>query len=440
MARALLLGAGLVSRPLVQYLLDKRIHLTIADQFESKACALITDRTLASARTWTSDDLAGLDELVAAHDLAISLLPAPLHPLVAEACLKHRKHMVTASYVSPTMRALDARARAAGITLLNEVGVDPGLDHMSAMRIIHHVQASGGKIVAFRSYCGGIPAPDANDNPWGYKFSWSPLGVLRAAANSAHYTKNGQHVEIEAARLFWDTHHLTFGEGIGKLEAYPNRDSMSYIEIYGLEGVQTMFRGTLRYKGWSETMRRVGELGLLDQQERSGLDKMSWASLLGGLIGATDSEHIKDKVASYLWLSPDDPTIAKLEWLGLFSDAKLPTERASILELLADAMASKMTYREGERDMLVMHHELVADYGSRRERITSTLIDFGVRGGDSSMARTVGLPAAIGARMILEGKITDRGVHIPVLPSIYNPILDELATMSIALEERTLPL
>jgi saccharopine dehydrogenase (NADP+, L-glutamate forming) len=440
MARALLLGAGLVSGPLVRYLLERGIQLTIADQVKSKADALTKGHAKASTLGWTIDDVAGLDTLVAEHDLAISLLPASMHPVVAGACLKHRKHMVTASYVSPAMRTLDGQARAAGITLLNEVGVDPGIDHMSAMRIIHQVQGSGGKVVAFRSYCGGIPAPDANDNPWGYKFSWSPLAVLRAATNTAHYYKNGQAVEIEPARLFWDTHHLIFGDGVGELEAYPNRDSMSYIELYGLQGVQTMFRGTLRYRGWSETMRRVGELGLLDQKERSGLDRIGWSTLLAGLVGASDGRNIKQRVANHLWLGPNDPTIKKLEWLGLFSDAKLPRERASILELLAEAMAGKMMYAEGERDMIVMRHEFVADYGSRREQITSTLIDFGIKGGDSSMARTVGLPAAIGARMILEGKITDRGVQIPVSPSIYNPILDELATMDIALKERTIPL
>ena len=440
MAKALLLGAGLVSRPLVQYLLDAGIHVTVASRTKSKADALLKGHPKGMARAWTVDDVDGLSKLVADNDLAISLLPAPMHPVVAEACLKHRKHMVTTSYVSPAMKALDGRAKEAKVSVLNELGVDPGIDHMSAMKIIHHVQKSSGKVVAFRSYCGGIPAPEANDNPWGYKFSWSPLAVLRAATNNALYLKNGQEVAIESKKLFWDNHHLTFGEGVGELECYPNRDSMSYIELYGLQGISTMFRGTLRWRGWSETMRRAGELGILDPTERTGLDGKTWAQLVAEVIGARDSKNIKAKVANYLWLEPDSPVIKRFEWLGLFSDAKLPKERGSVLEMLAEAMAARMMYAEGERDMIVMHHEFVADYGSKRERITSTLIDFGIKGGDSSMARTVSLPAAIAARMVLEGKITARGVHIPVDPGIYNPILDELATMNIALKEKTYPL
>jgi saccharopine dehydrogenase (NADP+, L-glutamate forming)/spermidine synthase len=439
MSKALLLGAGLVARPLVRYLLDQGIHVTIASRTKSKADALLEGHPKGSARAWTVDDLDGLGRLVAEHDLAISLLPAPMHPVVAEACLKHRKHMVTTSYVSPTMKALDGRAREAGVILLNELGVDPGIDHMSAMRIIHHVQKSGGKITCFRSYCGGIPAPDANDNPWGYKFSWSPLAVLRAATNSARYLKNGQEVQIESKHLFLDTHHLPI-EGIGELESYPNRDSMGYVDLYGLHGVSTMFRGTLRYQGWSETMRRIGEFGLLDQRERTGLDKMTWPNLLAEIIGAKGTQRIKERVAAHLWLPPDSPTITKLEWLGLFSEQKLPRERGSIIELLAEAMQSKMMYAEGEKDMIVMQHEFVADYGSRQERITSSLVDFGIPGGDSSMARTVSLPAAIAVRMILDGTIKDRGVHIPVSPSIYNPIMDELATLKIAMREKTYPL
>jgi saccharopine dehydrogenase (NADP+, L-glutamate forming) len=439
MSKALLLGSGLVSGPLVQYLLGHGVHLTIASLDKIQAEALLQGHPNGQARAWTVDDTAGLGALLEEHDLAISLLPAPMHPIVAEACLEHRRHLVTASYVSPAMRALDARARAADLLFLNELGVDPGIDHMSAMRIIHQVQRNGGRILSFRSYCGGIPAPDANDNPWGYKFSWSPLGVLRAATSSALYLKNGQEVPIEADKLFWDTHLLDI-EGIGELEAYPNRDSMSYIERYGLTGITTMFRGTLRYKGWSETLRRVAELGLLDQTERSGLSSKSWSDLMAELIGTQRRERIKERVAAHLWLAPDSPTIEKLEWLGLFSSARLPRDRASILELLSETMQSKMIYRAGERDMLVMHHEFIADYGHRQERITSSLVDYGIPNGDSSMARTVGLPAAIASRLILEGALTERGVHIPVSPVFYNPIMDELATLKIAMKERSYPL
>lgn len=436
MAKALLLGAGLVSRPLVRYLLDKGIEVTIASRTKSKADELIQGHPKGSARAWTVDDLKGLDALVKEHELAISLLPAPMHPVVAEACIRNKSHMVTTSYVSPPMQALDARAKEAGVLLINELGVDPGIDHMSAMRIIHGVQKKGGRITTFRSYCGGLPAPDANNNPWGYKFSWSPLAVLRAGTNSARYLKNGTQIDLEPRHLFLDTHALRVA-GVGDLESYPNRDSMGYIELYGLKGISTMFRGTLRYPGWCETLRRVGELGLLDGSERTGLGKMTWAELMASIVGAVDTRGIKERVAAYLWLLPDSPTVKKLEWLGLFTSTKLPRDKSSVMELLSMVMLEKMSYAEAERDMIVMHHDFVASYGTKQEHITSSLVDFGIPRGDSSMARTVSLPAAIATRMILEGQVPDRGVKIPVDPHIYNPILDELATLDIALKEKT---
>jgi saccharopine dehydrogenase (NADP+, L-glutamate forming)/spermidine synthase len=307
---------------------------------------------------------------------------------------------------------------------------------MSAMKIIEQVKQAGGRITAFRSYCGGIPAPDSNDNPWGYKFSWSPIGVLRAATNAAHYLKNGKEVQVASGQVFFDTHNLDI-EGVGEFEAYPNRNSLDYVNVYGLSGISTMFRGTLRYKGWSETMRYLVDLGLLDSQEQQGLATKTWPDLLAERIGAQSSQHIKEKVASYLWLTPDSPVIRRLEWLGLFSEKKLSRDMGSIIELLSEAMLEKMAYAPQDRDMIVMHHEFVADYGQRQERLTSTLIDFGIPGDDSSMARTVSLPVAIAVRMILEGKIAERGVHIPVRPSLFQPIMDELATLGIAMKERS---
>jgi saccharopine dehydrogenase-like NADP-dependent oxidoreductase len=440
MGKALLLGAGLVSRPLVRYLLDHGVQVTIASRTKSKADRLLDGHKLGKAEAWTVDDLGRLEALVADHDLAISLLPATMHTVVAQTCIKHRRHMVTTSYVSKEMNDLDEAARKADVLLINELGVDPGIDHMSAMKIVHAVQNNGGRVASFRSYCGGIPAPESNDNPWGYKFSWSPMAVLRAGTNAALYLKNGAPVEIAPRYLFMDVHHLDI-EGVGRLESYPNRDSMSYISLYGLEGIDTMFRGTLRYPGWSDTLRRVGELGLLDLSERGGLGNKTWPELLAELIGAPDTNRIKERVAARLWLPVDAPTIQKLDWLGLFSPAaKLGKDKASVAELLSMVMQDRMMYAEGEKDMIVMHHDFVADYGSRMERITSSLVDFGIPGGDSSMARTVSLPAAIATRMVLDGTITDRGVHIPVKPEIYNPILDELATLDISLKERTFQL
>jgi saccharopine dehydrogenase (NADP+, L-glutamate forming)/spermidine synthase len=337
------------------------------------------------------------------------------------------------------MKALDGEAKGADVLLINELGVDPGIDHMSAMKIIHTVQGNGGKVASFRSYCGGLPAPDDNNNPWGYKFSWSPMAVLRAGTNSGRYLKNNVEVDIPPDKLFWDTHDMDI-EGVGRLESYPNRDSMGYIELYGLQGIRTMFRGTLRYPGWSETLRRLGELGLLNLSPRDLSGIKSWAALMADLVGARTTKNIRQRVAAHLWIPADAPTLDKLAWLGVFDEDRPLGSTESVAEALSVVMQEKMPYADGEKDMIAMHHDFVAEYPDRAEHITSTLVEFGIPHGDSAMARTVSLPAAIATRMVLDGTITARGVHIPVMPDIYNPILDELATLDIALKEETSPL
>lgn len=429
MKKVLLLGAGLVSKPLVRYLLKNGYSVTVASRTVSKAQALLDGHPNGRAKEWTVDDKPALKNLVQEADLAVSLLPAAHHVMVAEECIAQKKLMVTTSYVSPAMRALDRQAKAAGILILNEIGVDPGIDHMSAMKIIDRVKGDGGKIASFRSYCGGLPAPEANTNPWGYKFSWSPRGVLTAGKNSARYLKDGKQVDIPGPELFTDMHILEV-PGLGKLEAYPNRDSMGYIELYGLRGAKTVFRGTLRNKGWCATLKKVVDSGLLDDKERD-LKGMTYRKLTASIIPNAKPQTVKKDFAAKAGSSADSHPIQWLEWLGLFSDERLPLEKGSPLDVMVARMVEKMSYAPGERDMLVMHHEFIAEYPSprRSERLTSTLLDFGIPNGDTSMARTVSLPAAMAARLILEGKIKGAGVQIPVSPAIYEPLLRELEEM-----------
>ena len=268
MKKVLVLGAGLVCRPLVRYLLEQcGFQVTVASRTVSKADALVGGHPSGRTVALLTEDLGKLEALVRDHDLAISLLPAPQHPLVAELCVRHKKHMVTTSYISPKMKTFDGPARDAGVTLLNEIGVDPGIDHMSAMRIIHDVEKRGGTVVSFRSYCGGLPAPEANDNPWGYKFSWSPRGVCTAGKNAAKWLENSKIKEIPGPELFLNDHPVPV-EGVpghAELEGYPNRDSLSYIDVYGLTNMETMFRGTLRYPGWSACLKKIVDIGFLDE-------------------------------------------------------------------------------------------------------------------------------------------------------------------------------
>jgi len=343
--------------------------------------------------------------------------------------------MVTTSYVSEAMKKLDREAREAGILILNELGLDPGIDHMEAMRIIDEIKGKQGEVQSFISFCGGLPAPEANTNPFGYKFSWSPVGVLLAGKNSAQYLKDGQEVFVPSENLF-DNYHFIHVEGLGVFEAYPNRNSLPYIELYRIPETKTMLRGTLRNVGWCETIKKMVQLGVLDQEEQDWKG-LTYREFLRRLIGGPAEKNLRQAVCDYLRIDPGLAIIRRMEWLGLLSDDPLPLQKGSALDIVAARMIEKLQYREGERDMIVLQHEFMAGYpDGGRERILSTLIDFGIPGGDSSMARTVGLPAAIGTKLILQGKIRETGVHIPVLSEMYIPILAELKELGIAFREK----
>lgn len=433
----LVLGAGLVARPLVRYLLDRGFGVTVASRTVAKAEALIAGHPNGRFAAWTVDDAEGLGALVAQHDLAVSLLPAPNHPKVAAACLAAGKHMVTTSYVAPAMRALDGPARDKGLVFLNELGVDPGIDHMSIMRVLDRVHGQGGKMTKLISVCGGLPAPEANTNPLGYKFSWSPAGVLSAMTNPVVFRWEGQHVSLPVGGLF-DQVRLANVPGLGEFEFYPNRDSLGYVDQYGLSDIETMFRGTFRYVGWAHLWKALWKVGLLDRSPRDGLTGRPWASVMAELAGTAETgPGLRQAVAAKAGIAADDPAMDQAEWLGLFSDAPVSSD-GTLLDCVAALMLTKMTFGELERDMLLMQHQFTARFpDGTSQDITSTLIDYGIPGGDSSMARTVSLPAAIGVRLILEGKLEARGVHIPVIPEIYNPVLDELETLGIRLVEET---
>ena len=436
MKKILVFGAGLVARPLVKYLLDQPdFRVAVADMEPGRAGRVVSGHPRGEAMALSIEDRAAMKAEIGKADLVISMLPYMFHPDVAAAAIESGKSVVTASYVSPAMKALDGRAREKGVIVLNELGLDPGIDHMEAMRIIHEVHEEGGRVLGFTSYCGGLPAPEANTNPFGYKFSWSPRGVLLASKNSAKYLKDGDVVLIPAEKLFDSPEKIAFS-GLGEFEGYPNRDSVSYRETYGIPEARTVLRGTLRYPGWCRTLKKIGELGLLDETGVRDWTDLTYRDLRAGLAQATAKADIKKVVAARLGLEPDSDIIGRLEWLGLFTAEPLPVAKGSAFDILAARMVERLQYAEGERDMVILQHEFLAESGKGRvEKITSTLIDFGVPGGDSSMSRTVGLPAAIGARLILEGRIKETGVRVPVTPDIYNPILDELSRLGIRFKE-----
>jgi saccharopine dehydrogenase-like NADP-dependent oxidoreductase len=422
----------------VEYLLDHGFEVTVASRTLSKAQELVKGHPSGRAVAVNSDDEAAMEALIREHDLAVSLLPYAYHPAVAKLCVKHGVHMVTTSYIKQPMADLDEDAKEAGVILLNELGVDPGIDHMTAMRVIHKVQAAGGKITKFISFCGGLPAPEANTNPFGYKFSWSPRGVLLAGKNPAHYLWDGEEVNIKAGTLFdhfWTMPIEVEGEVI-EFEGYPNRDSMPYMDAYGIQGARTMFRGTLRNLGWCTTLSKISDLGLLDEAPRKDLEGCTWADLTRKLVGVSATGDLKADLAAKLAVGVDSKVVSDLDWLGVFSDEPLPAGQRAPIDILCARMLDKMQYAPGERDLLILRHEFEAEYPDRAEKITSIMVDFGIPHGYTSMARTVGLPAAIGVRLILEGKIDARGVLAPMTPEIYEPALEELESLGIHFEEK----
>lgn len=441
MKKVLILGAGMVARPIVSYLLKKQIHVTLADRVLSRAESMISGHRNGLAVEWTIEHEAALDEMVGKHDLTVSLLPYVYHLLVAKYCLKHKKNMVTTSYVKPEMRALDKHARKAGVIFLNELGLDPGIDHMSAMRIIDHVHGKGGKIEEFYSMCGALPAPEvAEHNPFRYKFSWSPKGVIMAGNNDGKFLKNGRIVNIPTEDLFKNPTSLDF-PNVGKLEIYPNRDSLPYVDLYGIPETKTLMRGTFRYPGWCETLDAMKKCRLITNKKFDFTGK-TFADYTAMLIGAKNEDNIKKEVAEFLGVGSDAYPLKSMEWLGLFDKKPMGRGEDSPCEITSDLMIEKMMLGEKERDMVAMQHIFVAAYpGGEKEVIKSTMLDFGTPETDTSVARTVALPAAIGVEMILEGQIPAKGVHIPVIPEIYNPILDQLETMNIKMvEEYGLPM
>jgi saccharopine dehydrogenase (NADP+, L-glutamate forming) len=433
----LILGAGLVSQPIIDYLFENTTHtLTVADMVFENAQQAVKKNARGTAKGLDVQNEAQLSERIREADLVVSLLPYTLHGLVARHCLNLGKSMVNASYVSDEMRGFDAEAREKGLLILCETGLDPGIDHMSAMKIINEAKQAQGEIKEFISVCGGLPAPDANNNPFGYKFSWSPKGVLLAGNNDARYIESGDEKVISAAELFHSTQEMKIADQA--FEAYPNRDSVPYEKTYGLEGIDLLMRGTLRYSGWHKLILTMKALNLIkDNPIAAG--EYSFPELIASLNDLS-AENIKSDVADKLNLPQDSPEMKALDWLGLFSDDRFSVPETTLLDILADTMNEKMAYSDGERDMVVLQHRFKIAYPDHDELVLSTLVDYGIPHGSSSMSRTVSLPLAIAVKLILNGEIKLTGVQIPVVPEIYEPILAELETFGIAFEEEVIPL
>jgi len=437
---------------MIQYFNKNKLKLHIATRTTSKADWIIESCENKELITLTALDCEsdGFEEtlrpLVKGAAVVISMLPWLLHPKAAKVALEEGKHFCTTSYVSDYMNGLDEEAKSKNLIFLNECGVDPGLDHMSAQKIIDEVHAAGGKIVSFHSICGALPAPDANDNPFGYKFSWAPRGVLLASRSEAQYLKDGAKVEIgvEQGGIF-DPKHVTQEtfDGVGDLEWYLNRDSVKYIDIYKIPEVQTIVRGTYRFPGWCTTIKAIADLGLTDTDKKEGLEGKTYNAWMAEMFGTGGSDNsAKGAVAAKLGLAEDSDVIKNLDWVGLFDAEKVITADTWI-DALCVIFKEKLVYQDGEKDMLAMKHTFqVENADGSKATIMSQMVDFGLDGcrtniGDnSSIARTVGLPLACAVRAILDGRLKGlAGVLRPTTPELYNLILEEMETLGVTFKE-----
>lgn len=433
MNKVLILGAGMVAKPMVEYLLENNFIVMIASPMKDRATEMIKGHPLGTALDWSMDDPETLEILIQGFDIVVSLLPYTYHSDVAVICLKHRRPLVTTSYVQPGIQALNDEARKADVLFLNEIGLDPGIDHMSAMSIIDKIHGKGGKVEEFFSICGALPAPEAADNPMGYKFSWSPKGVILASRNDALYLKNGKKVHVDTKYLFKDCFGYHY-PGIGDLEVYPNRDSLSYMDIYGIPEAHTMYRGTFRHPGWCETLDAMKTINMLDSSvnDYSG---MSYAEFLAERIGS-GNQNLKKKIALRLGLKEESKAIEAFEFLGFFSEELLNYKVTTPFDITSDTMIKKMMLAHNDRDMVILQHVFLASWpDGKKEIIKSSMVSFGSPSTNTAIALTVSLPAAIAVKLILEKKINLSGVYRPVVPEIYQPVLIELNTLGISMNE-----
>ncbi|KAM6926547.1 alpha-aminoadipic semialdehyde synthase, mitochondrial [Lycodopsis pacificus] len=430
MKRVLLLGSGYVSGPIVEYLTrDEKTQVTVASVLLKQAEELAAKypNTIPIMLDVSSQE-GHLDSLVKDHDLVISMLPYTLHPLIAKHCIRRKVNMVTASYLSPAMKELQSSAEEAGITIVNEMGLDPGIDHMLAMECIDKAKADGCTVESYSSFCGGLPAPECSDNPLRYKFSWSPYGVLLNTISPAIFLQDNQVVSIPAGgALMESSTPMDFFPGFN-LEGFPNRNSTEYIESYGIQTAHTLIRGTLRFKGFSKAMSGFVKLGLINSEPCPILKPtscpVSWKALLCKLMGLSSSvSHDAFEDAVFERIGKDDFVMDTLRWFGMLSDESV-VHADSVLAALAKHLEAKLSFDKSERDMIIMRNDIGLRHPTGElETKHISLAVYGDPSGFSAMAKTVGYPAAIAARMVLDGEIITKGLVVPMTKEVYGPAL-----------------
>jgi len=428
-------GAGRTAISLISYLTQKaREHnwfITVGDQSLELAMQKTAGLPNTKAIQFNVFNATQRHKEISKADLVISLLPETLHIHLVEDCLEYKTNLITASYVSDRMREYDSDAHEAGIILLNEMGLDPGIDHMEAMRLITKIKDKGGSLVSLKSYGGGLITPESDTNPWGYKITWNPMNVVISGMASARYMKDNKLKIVPYNRLFLDT-EIVDVPGIGRYEAYPNRDSIKYRKIYHLPRIPNVYRGSLRKVGYCEAWNALVKIGLTDNRyivpDSHKLTYEEWVSIY---LMHRNGYTTKEALLEFLDLSPDSKIMKKIEWLGLLSHKKIRVKNATPADILLDLLKEKWEFKKDDRDMVILQTEVEYKLNGKQEKIISSIVVKGKDSTHTAMSETVGLPLGIGAYLVLTNQIKERGVVIPVHRDIFRPALKELNNLGI---------
>ena len=445
MRKILIIGAGRSASSLIQYLLNK--------SGEEDLQLIIGDLSLESAQNKTNNhpnaiaiSLNVFDEnqrkvAIQKADIVISMLPAHLHIEVARDCIVYKKNMVTASYINDEMHGLDVLAKENNLIFMNEIGLDPGIDHMSAMKVINEIRAKGGKMLLFESFCGGLVAPESDTNLWNYKFTWAPRNVVLAGqGGAAKFIQEGTYKYIPYCNLFRRTEFLEV-EGYGKFEAYSNRDSLKYLDIYGLNDVLTLYRGTIRRVGFSKAWNMFVQLGMTDDSYiMEDSSTMSYRQFVNSFLPYHPTDSVEIKMRLILKIDQDDSMWDKLLELDLFNpNKKVGLQHATPAQILEKILAESWTLQPKDKDMIVMYHKFGYELNGTKQQIDSKMVCLGENQTYTAMAKTVGLPVAMATLLILNGKVKTPGVQLPIREEVYLPILKELEEYGVVFNEQIVP-
>jgi len=430
MKNILLIGAGLSSSSLIRYLLDNASnlnwHITVADNNLEQALQKVANHSLGTAVQLDITDISKTENLISSNDIVISMLPASMHISVAHLCVKHKKHLFTASYISEEMKSLNSEVVNSGLLFLNECGLDPGIDHMSAMRMMDKIRNDGGRITSFKSYCGGLISNESDNNPWHYKFTWNPMNVVLAGQHTATYKDNNQIKFVPPSRIFKETEKITLPNG-EEFDGYANRDSLEYLTPYGIEDAETVIRGTLRKAGFCKSWSHLQELGLTNHADHLNLHGIeTWKDLVNAFTPHKTNISLEKRVADLLNITMESEDFNRLKWLGLFSDIKVDNTAQTSAIVLLNLLKERWKLEHNDIDRIVMYHEI--EYVMNNQKFTekASLIVNGEDDTHTAMSLTVGLPLAISVKLFCQNKLKLTGVIRPTSPEIYVPVLNEL--------------